>query len=60
MPIEIKIAAENIEALRTSDVFRVLDESAASRRVMVSNYITESRPDLASEVSECLEDLAAA
>jgi uncharacterized protein YqeY len=59
MPIEIKIAAENIKSLRQSDVFRVLDEALSAKRKMVSNYITENRPDLATEVSECLEDLAA-
>lgn len=59
MPEIIKIAADTIEALRSSDVYRVLDEAGAKARPSVAKYISTHRSDLADEVSDCLEDLAA-
>lgn len=60
MPEIIKIAADSIENLRTSDVFRVLDECPAGQRNEAASYISEHRKDLCGEVAECLEELAAA
>lgn len=53
----IKIAADSIETLRQSDVFRVLEQNDTSVRAELAAYIAAKRPDLANEVAECLEDL---
>lgn len=53
----IKIAADSIQSLRKSDVFRVLEQNDANVRNELASYISVNRPDLAEEVSECLEDL---
>lgn len=53
----IKIAADSIETLRQSDVFRVLEQNDANVRAKLAAYIIAKRPDLANEVAECLEDL---
>ena len=54
----IKIAAENIKLLRSSDVFRVLEQNETGLRQILADYISSSRPDLSEEVAGCLEDLA--
>ena len=59
MPKIIKIAADSIEALRSADVYRVLDEAGTKARNSVAEYIISHRDDLAGEVSECLEEFAA-
>mgnify|MGYP003651470061 CR=1 FL=1 len=59
MPKIIKIAADSIESLRNDDVYRVLSESNANLRATVAEYILTHRADLATEVLECMEDIAA-
>lgn len=53
----VKIAADSIDKLRKSDVFRVLDETPAAQRKKVADFISSKRPDLAEEVKESLADL---
>ncbi|MEZ2132483.1 MULTISPECIES: hypothetical protein [unclassified Sinorhizobium] len=55
----IKIAADNVQSLRVSDVFRVLEQNDAAIRKELAAFISASRPDLEDEVSESLSDLAA-
>ena len=52
----IKIAADNIQSLRKSDVFRVLEQNEASVRDELASYISVNRPDLAEEVEDCLSE----
>jgi hypothetical protein len=55
----ILIAADNVKKLRSSDVYRVLDEGVETKeqRQMVAQYIIDHRPELADEVHESLKDL---
>lgn len=50
----IKIAAENIEALRKADVFRVLEQN--DNRAELAAWIAAQRPDLADEVAEIMAE----
>ena len=50
----LKIAADSLETLRKSDVYRVLEASRFDAGLAA--YISVGRPDLATEVAECLED----
>lgn len=52
----IKIAANSISELRVSDVFRVLEQNSASIRAELAEFIANSRPDLAAEVLEVMEE----
>lgn len=53
----IKSAADSIEKLRKSDVYRVLIESNPKAiRAKLAAYIKDKRPDLADEVDDILED----
>lgn len=52
----IKIAADSINSLRMSDVFRVLEQNAASIRSALADYISQARPDLAGEVAEIVAE----
>lgn len=52
----IKIAANDISALRQSDVFRVLDQNGSANRAELAAYISAARPDLASEVAEIMAE----
>lgn len=52
----ILIAADSIATLRRQDVFRVLDQNSASVRTELAAYISTSRPDLAEEVAEIMEE----
>ena len=54
----IKISANNVGELRKADVFRVLDWSPAEHRQKVADYIVTHRPELKTEVDECLRDIA--
>jgi hypothetical protein len=53
----IAIAADNLQALRACDVFRVLSEAPADDREGLADWIAAGRPDLAAECAECLADL---
>ncbi len=53
----IKIAANDVKSLRKSDVYRVLEQNSVVIRCELAAYIASNRPDLAEEVSECLEDM---
>lgn len=53
----VKIAADSVEKLRKSDVFRVLDECPAQKRKKLADYISTKRPDLKQEVEESLNDI---
>ncbi len=50
----IKIAANSITELRKADVFRVLEQN--DNRTALAAYISESRPDLAQEVAEIMDE----
>jgi hypothetical protein len=50
----ILIVADSIEALRHSDLFRVLDE--CGDRAGLAAYISAKRPEFAAEVSEIMEE----
>ncbi len=52
----IKIAADSIQALRKSDVFRVLEQNNSDIRGELAAYISTSRPDLAEEVEDCMTE----
>jgi hypothetical protein len=52
----IKIAANSISELRKSDVFRVLDQNGSGNRDLLASYISTTRPDLAAEVLEIMEE----
>lgn len=53
----IKMAADSIEKLRKSDVYRVLMESNGKAvRPKLANWIKVNRPDLADEVDDCLSE----
>ena len=53
----IKIAADSIGKLRTSDVGRVLSEAPAHYRAALAIHIQHERPDLAQEVDEVMAEL---
>lgn len=53
----IQIAANGIEQLRETDVFRVLDECDAKNRPALIAYIKRQRVDLLQEVDECMEEI---
>ncbi len=53
----IMIAADNLQALRACDVYRVLSEAPAADRDGLADWIAAGRPDLAAECAECLADL---
>ena len=53
----ILIAADNITKLRKQDVFRVLEQTPTANINSVVVYIKSKRPDLATEVDECMADL---
>lgn len=50
----ILIAADSIEALRRSDIFRVLNDCAD--RAGLAAFISAKRPEFAAEVAEIVED----
>lgn len=52
----IKIAADNIESLRASDVFRVLEQNDSDVRAELAAFISTKRPDLAKEVDDCMTE----
>lgn len=54
----LHLAADSPDKLRTSDVFRVM-EDAAGRGFLegFAAWLELERPDLATEISECVEDL---
>lgn len=59
----IKIAADNIAALRKVDVFRVIESVRSDNidgvsRASLSRWISVQRPDLSEEVADVLEELA--
>lgn len=53
----IGIAADSVERLRASDVYRVIDETPAQFRVSVAMHIKAKRPDLANEADEALNEI---
>ena len=53
----IKIAADSLDQLRKSDVYRVLTENPENIRAALATYIKNGRPDLAQEVDEVLQEL---
>lgn len=54
----VKLAADSIEQLRKCDVFRVLNSTMTGPNLRaVAAFITTHRPDLATEVVECLADI---
>lgn len=53
----ITIAADSIESLRAVDVYRVLEWNEGER-IALAAWITKQRPDLANEVTACMEELA--
>lgn len=56
----LALVADSIESLRESDVYRVLDdclEESADYMDQMATYIIESRPDLANEVNDALQEL---
>nr|WP_197274706.1 hypothetical protein [Novosphingobium sp. AAP83] len=55
----IRIAADDVSALRKADVERVIREAPAQSREMLGDYIAEKRPDLAEEVRDVQQELAA-
>lgn len=50
----ILIAADSVEALRRSDIFRVLDE--CGDRAGLAAFISAKRPEFAAEVAEIMEE----
>jgi len=52
----ILAAADNIESLRKTDVFRLFNEFPEDWEAL-KNYISKNRPDLVDEVVECMADL---
>ena len=52
----IKIAADNVQTLRKSDVFRVLEQNDSDVRSELAAYISTNRPDLAEEVEDCMSE----
>lgn len=57
MEYAIKIAADSLDQLRKSDVYRVLTENPENIRAALATYIKNGRPDLAQEVDEVLQEL---
>ncbi len=55
----LKIAADDVEHLRTCDVFRVLDMAYTAQREPLASYIRSKRPMLAGEVDSCLREIYA-
>lgn len=52
----IKIAADSIQSLRKSDVFRVLEQNDSDVRCELAAYISKNRPDLSEEVEDCMTE----
>ena len=52
----IKIAADNIGALRCCDVFRVIEWAQPALRGRLAAFITSNRPDLAAEVADVMTE----
>jgi len=52
----ILIAADNIESLRKTDVFRLFNEFPGDWKALFQ-YISKNRPDLTDECTECMADL---
>lgn len=56
----IAVAADSVEQLRSSDVFRVLqDRQSADSLKALADYLIEQREDLRDEVRECVDDIVA-
>jgi len=53
----IKIAADSVQTLRRSDVFRVLDNCDGPELRPTAEHITTHRADLSDEVSASLNDI---
>jgi hypothetical protein len=53
----LKIAADDVDHLRTCDVFRVLDMAYTTQREPLAEYIRSKRPMLVGEVDSCLREL---
>ena len=53
----IRIAADSVQQLRKVDVYRVLETCSDAQSV--ADYIVANRPDLKSEVIECLAEMEA-
>lgn len=58
MEYAIKIAADSLDQLRKSDVYRVLTENPENIRAALATYIKNGRPDLAQEVDDVLQEIA--
>lgn len=56
METRIKIAADSVAKLRTTDVFRVLQENKDVLSLLAA-YIVKHRPDLKDEVQESLDEI---
>lgn len=52
----IMIAADSIQSLRCCDVYRVLEQNAASIRNALAAFISGARPDLAEEVADIMAE----
>ena len=53
----ILVAADDVQSLRKSDVYRVIDEALVAYRLSTAQYIARERPDLEQECKESLIDL---
>lgn len=56
----VKIAADSLDVLRRSDVYRLLSAVANKEAAQFARFIVNGRPDLESEAYECLQDILAA
>lgn len=54
----ITIAADSIEQLRRSDVYRVLQAAPQGRQQQVANFIRKHRPELSGEIHDAEIDIA--
>ena len=54
----LQIAADDITKLRRIDVFRVLENCSPDELSRTANYITANRPDLKTEVDDCVAELS--
>ena len=57
MEYAIKIAADSLDQLRKSDVYRVLTENPENIRSDLATYIKNGRPDLVQEVDDVIQEL---
>ena len=55
--IHIQIAADDITKLRSTDVFRLLDQCPNEHLQTLITYINTHRPDLTDEVNASLNEL---